>query len=91
MTWVVIGHWGNSRMMDNNGGNGWWWLMGLGMLTVAIVAVVLVVWLIARTARVAGSESPRDPNLGAKQILNERLARGEIDSAEYQERLSQIA
>jgi uncharacterized membrane protein len=76
--------------MNGNAGNGWWWLMGIGMLAVVIVTVVVVVWIVTRTAHPAGTAASSDPNLRARQILGERLAQGEIDPAEYQERLSHI-
>lgn len=87
--WAVLADWDNGRMMDNSSGNGRWWLMGLAMLIVIVAAVVLIVWLITRTSR-QSAPPPGDPNLAARQILGERLARGEIEPAEYQERLSHI-
>jgi putative membrane protein len=86
----LLADWDRGHMMNGNAGNGWWWLMGIGMLAVVIVTVVVVVWLVTRTAHPAGTAAPSDPNLRARQILGERLARGEIDPAEYQERLSHI-
>jgi putative membrane protein len=85
---ALFADWDHGRMM-NNAGNGWWWVMGFGMLAIVIAAVVVVVWLVTRTAH-PGAVAPSDPNLRARQILSERLARGEIDPAEYQERLSHI-
>ena len=88
--WATLADWDHGRMMDNGGANGWWWMMGLAMLAIAIVAVVLVVWLITRAAHPTAGAAPADPNLSARQILGERLARGEIDPTEYQERLSHL-
>jgi putative membrane protein len=87
--WVMLADWDNGRMMDHGGGTAWWWLMGVVMLAVLVAAVAITVWLVTRTAH-ATNVAPGDPNFGAKQILAERLARGEIDPAEYQERLSHL-
>jgi putative membrane protein len=89
MIGMLLVGWDHGRMMDNGGGNGWWWAMGMGMLLL-VIAAVAVVWLVARSTHPANAATPRDPNLSARQILGERLARGEIDPAEYQERLSHI-
>lgn len=88
--WRVLADWDHGRMMDNNAGNGWWWVMGFGMLAIVIAAVVLIVWLVIRTSDPMATAPPADPNVGARKILGERLARGEIDPSEYQERLSHI-
>jgi len=83
-----------AQMMDRDdmrdGGGHWWaWLIG-----VAIVAgtVVLVVWLVVRMTRPvpgAGS-STRASRSSAEDLLAERLARGEIDTGEYRERLAAL-
>ena len=87
--WALLADWDDGRMMGNGGGNGWWWVMFLGMLMFA-VAVVVVVWLATRSAAPVHFDAPGDPNVGARKILGERLARGEIDATEYQDRLSQL-
>ncbi len=87
--WALLADWDDGRMMGHGGGNGWWWVMFLGMLVIA-VAVVIVVWLATRSATPTGVAAPGDPNTGARKILGERLARGEIDPAEYQDRLSHL-
>ena len=67
---------------------GWTWghmFMGWGMMAIFLIAVIVVVVLLARGAGGDGSRS------SALDILNERYARGEIDSAEYQERKKSIS
>ncbi|GAA4287665.1 SHOCT domain-containing protein [Georgenia daeguensis] len=68
---------------------GWW--MGLGWLWVILLVVLVgVVVLVAVLARGQSGGAPRTPEQGrssARAILDERYARGEIDTAEYQERL----
>lgn len=62
--------------------------MGFGML-VWLVLAVLVVWLVVRglialeRTRTDGTPSP-----GPDEILRERLARGEIDTDEFERRLA---
>ena len=74
-------------MMWGNGmGWGGWLLMTL--TTVAFWA--LVVFGIVALFRGTGGSGPRDrdPERGARQILDERFARGEIDAEEYRSRQS---
>lgn len=70
------------------GGMGWgaWLLMAL--TTVAFWALVVfgIVALFRGTGG-AGTREP-DPGRGARQILDERFARGEIDAEEYHSRQS---
>jgi len=63
----------------------WGWLM---MLAFWVLVVVLVIWAV-RTATTPPQQ--RDNHDTARQILDERLARGEIDSAEYEERRQLLA
>ena len=59
--------------------NGWGWgMMGLGWLII-VVLVGLVVWAIT------GSNSVRRGR-GAMDLLDERLARGELSPEDYRER-----
>lgn len=72
-------------MWWNNNGMGWggWTLMILGVLAVwALVAVAGIA--IFRGIRQGQMEGPRTRD--AAQILDERFARGEIDTDEYQAR-----
>lgn len=81
-------------MMGGGIGMGWWWAIGL------LVAIALI-WVIIRGVRTTGENSgqnsgqePRDTDIGAAEnpggarvILTERYARGELSAQEYQERL----
>ncbi len=72
-------------MMGGGMMGGMMWPMMLGMLfvwTLLIVGAVLLVRFV--WTRWGGGEST------AQRILQERLARGEIDREEYQERLSTL-
>jgi putative membrane protein len=73
------------RMMDD--GNGWGWL-GVGMMLLLVVAVVgLVAWVIIRSTTQGNRPQPHDR---AREILAERLARGEITPDEYRERAQHL-
>ncbi len=76
-------------MHDWVGGSGWMWLMplfGIAWFALLVVAIVLVVRWIGHGngARGASASSARD-------ILDERYARGEIDREEYLQRRNDIA
>jgi putative membrane protein len=66
---------------------GWagWLMMTIGMAGFWILVALLVVAL-ARSGRPTGSEST-----DAREILKRRLARGEIDVEEYQQRLDAMS
>ena len=67
-------------------GDGWWWLIRPLMLLVWIVVIALVVrWVLRTTGRGGPSGVER-----ARGILAERYARGELNAAEYRERLEQL-
>lgn len=78
-------------MMGNGFGGGWMWLFAL--LTLA--ALVLLITVLVRI--VVGGLTPGPPRQNADQssarpgrareILDERYARGELTTEEYQERL----
>ena len=59
---------------------------GLLLLILLLVLIGLGVWLVVR------SRNNRDahPHDRAREILSERLARGEITSEEYRERVQQL-
>ena len=77
--------------MDTNGywaGMGWGWLFGLLLVAGVVTLIVLVV----RLANDGRPSAHRGPETGTGQsrsraILDERYARGEIDTTEYEERL----
>lgn len=62
-----------------------WWMVFAFLASVALIAVLAV--LVFRSDRV-GRDSD---NAKARQLLDERLARGEIDAQEYRERRGLIA
>ena len=86
-------------MFNNGNGMGWGWLFGLLMLIgVALIAVVAVRAIAGGISREASSEdrssgTAAGPNSGrsrARQVLDERYARGELSNEEYRERLQTL-
>jgi putative membrane protein len=72
-------------------GGGWWWMLIWGTVMMIVIAG-LIAWLIryAATAFRRGGTGPADPLDGARQILAERYARGELTSKEYRERVDRL-
>jgi putative membrane protein len=72
---------------DMMGGSGWWWLWGTLMMILVLAGIALAVWLIVRSVQ---SGRPSGGAQSARDILDERYARGEIDTDEYEHRLSKL-
>lgn len=76
---------------DGTGANG----MGVGGMVLAgllLVALVgTVVWLLLRRPRLPQGGPDVFRGSGAREMLDERFARGEIDEAEYRWRLGVLA
>ncbi|WP_347754277.1 SHOCT domain-containing protein [Agrococcus sp. ProA11] len=69
---------------------GWVWV-------VVVISLIVIGALVALVLRATGTMDRRrsvgvDPEIGlrARAILDERYARGEIDSADYQERVERL-
>ena len=74
-------------------GDGGWWMMlfwGPVLLMVLIVSVLLLARSNAASWTGSGGRA-EDPLDGARRILAERYARGELDSEEYQERVARLS
>ena len=82
-------------MMGNGWGMGWmWFIWPLIMVGIIMLVVVLVRGTTTRTPG-RGGEAPPPPDgqsgrSRAREILDERYARGEITDQEYQERLRHL-
>lgn len=82
-------------MFGYGGGGGGWPVWEVALMWIGMIAFLgLLIW--AGYALVAGSSRRRggEPGQGTgspRGILDERLARGEIDTAEYQRLLRMIA
>jgi putative membrane protein len=73
--------------MMNDWGMGWGWGMFFGpffMIALLVLAIVLIVALVRWFSGVP--EVPRDGNRTARQILDERFAKGEINREDYDAR-----
>jgi putative membrane protein len=73
--------WDNHPMHGWDGG--WMWLWGTLMMLTWAVIIAAAVWLVIRVNRRDGD---RSDTTEARQILDERLARGEITLDEYRDR-----
>jgi len=73
---------------------GWIWI--LLVLLIAVAAVLVVALLVGRRQEPGGRQEPgsrQEPGgrrSTAREILDERYARGEIDTTEYHERLREL-
>jgi putative membrane protein len=85
--------------MGNGFGMGWGWLFGLMLLVGLVLLTVLAVRAIGggisrdiptrdTPPGVGGSRQP--PRSRAREILDERYARGELSTEEYHERLQTL-
>ena len=76
-----------------NDGGLWMWVFGGLMMVGVVVLVGLAVWAVVHATsrgtgvRTAPESSPTGGRERTRQVLDERYARGEIDSEEYTERL----
>ena len=66
------------------GGWGFHWIW---MVVFWVAVIGLIVWAVARLAPTGGDRSG-DP---ARQLLDERYARGEIDHDEYRQRRNELS
>lgn len=75
---------------DSGWSGGGWLLMGLVMVAFWALVITAVIWAVRSSGSrhqgpLAAPPWPQ-PGLGARQILDERFARGEINEDEYRQR-----
>ena len=75
-----------------DGGGAWMWVFGGLMMVGVLVLIGLVVWAVTAATNRGGSTAASSPvDVGGRtrtrQVLDERYARGELNSEEYTERL----
>lgn len=68
------------------GGMGWGWLF----LALLVVGMVLLVVALVRGWSGRGDAPRQTGRSRAREVLDERYARGEIDTDEYQDRVQQL-
>jgi putative membrane protein len=85
MMWNDDDRWGR---MHESGGAGW--VMALLMLVIAIAVVVAVVALLRGTIPMTAAPRAGRSTPGPREILQERLARGEIDEQDFRARMRAI-
>jgi putative membrane protein len=69
---------------------GWTWVFG-GLIIAGLVLLGIVVARVVRGGLTSGSQPPTAPESpSAAEQLAQRYARGEIDTAEYEERLRHL-
>ena len=77
-------------MMDWNGGDwsGWTWLAMTMCMVVFVGLAAWIVWLVARRP----TEGAATPSSGPtpEEVLRQRFAAGEIDEAEFEQRLATL-
>lgn len=72
-------------------GGGWMWLGGTLMMLVFTALVAGAIWVLARREREPRHTArPSEPARGAREILDERYVRGEIESEEYREKVRDL-
>ena len=72
----------------HNGDGGWWVVMMLAMLLFWGLVIVAIVWLVRAGRLGAGSGSAAK---GAQELLDERLATGDLSIDEYERRREALA
>jgi len=71
--------------MDGGDGGGWIVMLIIMILLIALAAVAVRFFVTNARPRIGGAPSP-SARPSATDLLDERLARGEIDPDEYRER-----
>jgi putative membrane protein len=84
-TLTVLGQMSGNRMTGwGNNGTPWWGIVCMSVVGVAIIAAMIWGAITLRSGRTQPSAAPAGPN--PVDTLNQRYARGELDTAEYEER-----
>lgn len=78
-------------MVSHMGDVGWGW-MGLGMVHMLVFWALVIAAIVALVKVFSGSGAgARRKMMSAREILDERYARGEIDKREFEEKSADIA
>lgn len=74
-------------MMWGYGQGAWWWLWGILLLAGIALLVYVAVRAFGGGIRSSGQKREGPPASAARQILDERFARGELTAEQYREQL----
>ena len=77
-SWLVLADWQNGDHMDG----GWAFMMALFMILLLVAVALLVIWLVRGTSSHPATPARETP----REVLDRRLAAGEITPDEYRER-----
>ena len=81
-------------MMGAGSGMGWMWIFGLLLLIGIVLVVVVVVRAVGGGVRredySTRADGGRSGRSRAREVLDERYARGELTTEEYRERLTAL-
>ena len=78
---------------DNDGMGGWMWLWGTALAVGALVVIAVLVWTVVAAGAHRRAPEPVasvTATPAARRILDERYARGELDTKEYRERIQTL-
>ena len=82
---------GNGWMFNGGYGAGWGWILTAAAFTVLFAAVIIAIVLTVRYLTGSHHGTHGAPQTrAAEDILGERLARGEIEDAEYRQRMTAL-
>ena len=82
---------GYNDHMDWNDGPSWWMVVVMIVITVAVVGgIIWAIVFASRSADRAGPSAAPPAGPTARDLLDQRYARGEIDTADYEERRSTL-
>lgn len=79
---------------DGYGMSGWMWVWGAALIIGVLALVAGLVWaMVVTTAhrRDSKTDAVGDGTAPARRILDERYARGELDTQEYRERVQALS
>ena len=74
--------------MDDGSGGAWWWM--LPAMLIFLLAVGAVAWAVLAATRPHTGGPAAPLQMTPEEVLAHRLARGEIDPAEYAQRLDAL-
>lgn len=81
---------GNGNWNDGMGHGSWWWIPMVIMMVVVWGGLIWIGVTLLKRNNTGASPVATPPNAAAREILADRLARGEIDLDEYRQRVEAL-